>query len=148
MKAILTGHAHIDLVWLWPESIGEQKAVRTFATADRLLNAYPEFAFGYSQPASYEAVGRRASGLMQRVSEHVKEGRWEPVGAMYVESDTLIACGEALLRSLWVGQQEFQRIQGKPSKVLWLPDGFGFTSCLPALMRMTGVSYFFTNKLM
>src|SRR5690606_39479338 len=26
-KAVLTGHAHIDLVWLWPERVGEFKAV-------------------------------------------------------------------------------------------------------------------------
>jgi alpha-mannosidase len=148
VRATLTGHAHIDLVWLWPESTGEQKAVRTFATTERLLKDYPDFVFGYSQPASYEAVQRRAPGLMNRVMRHVRSGQWEPVGAMYVESDTLLACGEALLRSLTLGQKGFCKLTRKPSEVLWLPDAFGFSGCLPALMQLAGVSFFYTNKLM
>lgn len=148
VHATLTGHAHIDLVWLWPERTGEQKAVRTFATAETLLKTYPDFVFGYSQPASYEAIGRRAPGLMQRVNRQIRAGRWETAGAMYVESDSLMACGEALLRSLTLGQEGFQALQGTPSKILWLPDAFGFSSCLPALMQMAGVQAFYTNKLM
>ncbi|MEM8737066.1 MAG: alpha-mannosidase, partial [Planctomycetota bacterium] len=31
MDATLTGHAHIDLVWLWPERTGEFKAVHSLA---------------------------------------------------------------------------------------------------------------------
>lgn len=147
-RVTLTGHAHIDLVWLWPEATGEQKAVRTFATVESLMARYPEFYFGYSQPASYEAVRRRNPGLMRRVQRRIKEGRWEVTGAMYVESDTLMACGEALLRSFTLGQEQFQKLQGSPSPVLWLPDAFGFSGCLPRLMRMTDTEYFFTNKLM
>lgn len=146
-KVTLTGHAHIDLIWLWPERTGEQKAVRTFATVSRLIDTYPEFHFGYSQPASYEAVGRRAPGLLRRVSNQIRKGRWEPAGAMYVESDTLIPCGEALLRSLLIGQRGFKQLQGSGSPVLWLPDAFGFSSCLPTLMRLADVPYFYTGKL-
>ncbi|MDE1169736.1 MAG: glycoside hydrolase family 38 C-terminal domain-containing protein [Verrucomicrobium sp.] len=146
-RVTLTGHAHIDLVWLWPEKTGEQKAVRTFATVNRLVDAYPEFYFGYSQPASYAAVQRRAPGLMRKVKRQIRGGRWEALGAMYIESDTLLACGEALLRSLTLGQEDFRRINGKPSPVLWLPDAFGFTACLPALMRLADVTGFYTNKL-
>ncbi|OAM88752.1 alpha-mannosidase [Termitidicoccus mucosus] len=146
-KAVLTGHAHIDLVWLWPEATGEQKAVRTFATVRTLLDRYPEFHFGYSQPASYEAVERRAPGLMTQVRRQIAGGRWEATGAMYVESDTLMPCGEAILRSLLIGQERFKTLQGAPSPVLWLPDAFGFSGCLPRLMQLADVSWFFTNKL-
>lgn len=148
VRMTLSGHAHIDLVWLWPESVGEQKAVRTFSTADRLLDQYPHFYFGYSQPASYDAVARRSPGLSRRVARQIRRGRWEAVGAMYVESDSLMACGEALLRSFTLGQKGFEKLNGRPSSVLWLPDAFGFSSCLPALMNLTGVTGFFTNKLM
>lgn len=147
VRATLTGHAHIDLVWLWPERTGEQKAVRTFATADRLLKMYPDFHFGYSQSASYEAVARRVPGLLRRVVRHIRKGRWEAEGAMYVESDSVMACGEALLRSLTLGQKGFQKLTGKFSRTLWLPDAFGFSACLPGLMRLAGVGSFFTNKL-
>ncbi|MFZ4778583.1 MAG: alpha-mannosidase, partial [Terrimicrobiaceae bacterium] len=145
--ALATGHAHIDLVWLWPERVGEFKAVHTFATANRLMDEYPEFQFAYSQPASYEAVKRRCPDIWDAAQKRIKEGRWEAQGAMEVESDTQLACGEALARSFLVGQQGFQALTGKPSSILWLPDVFGYSGCLPQLMRETGVESFFTTKL-
>ncbi len=147
IKAVLTGHAHIDLVWLWPERSSEFKAVHTFSTMDRLMDLYPEFVFGYSQPASYDAVGRISPKLMNRVGRRIKTGRWEPVGATEVESDTLMACGEALARSFLLGQDGYRRIQGRPSPVLWIPDVFGYCASLPQIMLQTGVEYFFTTKL-
>ena len=146
-RALLTGHAHIDLVWLWPENVGEFKAVHTFATANRLMDKYPEFKFGYSQPVSYEAVGRRAPELLVATKKRIREKRWDATGATEVESDTLLACGEALARSFLIGQRRFTELRGSPSRLLWLPDVFGYTPCLPQLMRETGVEYFYTTKL-
>jgi alpha-mannosidase len=146
-KCILTGHAHLDLVWIWPERMGELKAVNIFATADRLMEEYPEYRFAYSQPASYEAVKRREPDLYKRVLGRVRSKQWEATGAMYVESDTIFACGEALARSFILGQQGFKVINGKGSKLTWLPDVFGYSACLPQIMKQTGVEYFFTTKM-
>ncbi|MDR1280918.1 MAG: alpha-mannosidase [Opitutaceae bacterium] len=147
MKAVLTGHAHIDLVWLWPERIGERKAVHSWSTQARLLKEYPEFRFGYSQPASYDAVKRISPALHTRVKSLIKDGRWDATGASYVECDTQIPCGEALLRSLRLGQQGFTDLRGNPAKVFWLPDVFGYSGCMPQLLRGLGVEGFFTSKL-
>ncbi|MGB0371455.1 MAG: alpha-mannosidase [Opitutales bacterium] len=146
-KCILSGHAHVDLVWIWPERMGELKAVNVFATANHLINAYPEFKFAYSQPASYQAVARREPELYAAVEERIQEGTWQATGAMQVESDTLIACGEALARSFTVGQDGFSEINGEPSSLTWLPDVFGYSACLPQIMAQTGVKYFFTTKM-
>jgi alpha-mannosidase len=146
--AVLAGQTHIDLVWLWPERVGELKAVHTFATVDRLMARYPDFRFFYSQTASYRAVGRRAPALLRRVRARIREKRWEATGALEVESDTILPCGEALARSFLLGQAEFARLRGgSPARVLWLPDVFGYSACLPQLMRQTGAEYFFTTKL-
>lgn len=147
LRAVLTGHAHIDLVWLWPERVGEFKAVHSWSTQVRLLRTYPEFRFGYSQPASYEAVARRAPGLHARVRGLIAEGRWEATGASYVESDTQLPCGEALWRSLRLGQTAFAALRGRPATVFWLPDVFGYSGCLPQLLQACGVTGFFTTKL-
>ncbi len=147
IRSVLTGHAHIDLVWLWPERTGEYKATHTFSTMNRLMDIYPDFVFGYSQPASYDAVKRISPRLMDQVRKRIASGKWEPLGATEVESDTLMACGEALARSFLLGQKGFQRLQGKPSRVLWIPDVFGYCGSLPQIMRQTGVDYFFTTKL-
>ncbi|WFB35437.1 glycoside hydrolase family 38 C-terminal domain-containing protein [Kiritimatiellota bacterium B12222] len=147
ISCVLTGHAHIDLVWLWPERSSEYKAVHTFSSMNRLMDHYPEFIFGYSQPASYDAVERNAPQLMKEVKKRIGQGKWEPVGATEVESDTLMACGEALARSFIYGQRGYERLQGKPSEVLWIPDVFGYCGSLPQIMKQTGVAYFFTTKL-
>ncbi len=147
LNAVLTGHAHLDLVWLWPEVVGEFKAVRTFAIANRLMDRYPEFRFGYSQPASYEAVERRSPEIMAAVRERLASGQWDATGATEVESDTVLACGEALARSFLIGQRRFEALRGSPARVLWLPDVFGYTPCLPQIMKQCGVDYFYTTKL-
>lgn len=146
INAIATGHAHIDLVWLWPERVGELKAVHTFSTVNYLMDRYQDFRFGYSQPASYEAVARREPELMETVRGRIREGRWEAVGAMYVEADNLLPCGEVLARCMTIGQKGFESLQGKISPLLWLPDVFGFSVCLPQVMKLGGADYFFTSK--
>lgn len=147
LKAILTGHAHIDLVWLWPERAGEFKAVHSFANALRMMEQYPEIRFGYSQPASYEAVQRRSPALMQRVREQITAERWEPTGALYVESDIQLPCGEALVRAFALGQAGFRDLRGSDSRCVWLPDVFGYSACLPTIMAGFDVPYFYTTKL-
>jgi alpha-mannosidase len=147
VTCVLTGHAHVDLVWLWPERIGELKAVHSFATMNRLMEDYPEFRFAYSQPASYEAVKKRSPELYREVVRRIRSGKWQATGAMYVESDTLLACGEALGRSFTLGQKAFRAINERAAKLNWLPDVFGYSACLPQLMKLTGVDYFFTTKM-
>lgn len=147
IRCTLTGHAHIDLVWMWPEKTGETKAVHSFATADYLMERYPEFRFGYSQPASYEAVERKSPELMNRVRKRIAERKWDATGALYVESDNILACGETLARSFLLGQEWFKKETGAYAETVWLPDVFGYTGCLPQLMRLAGAKYFYTNKL-
>ena len=147
LSVVLTGHAHIDLVWLWPERAGEFKAVHTFANALRMLEQYPEVTFGYSQPASYEAVGRRNAGLLDRVQEQMEAGRWEATGAMYVESDVQLPCGEGLVRAFELGQAGFRELTGRDSRCVWLPDVFGYSACLPTIMAGFDVPYFYTTKM-
>lgn len=147
LRAVLTGHAHLDLVWLWTEAMGEAKAVHTFATVDRLMAQYPELRFAFSQPASYEAVGRRAPALLEAVRGRINEGRWEATGVLHVESDSQLPCGEALARSFTLGQQAFEDLRGRRADLVWLPDVFGYSGCLPQLIRLAGAKWFFTTKL-
>jgi len=64
-----------------------------------------------------------------------------------VEMDTLLPCGEALFRTFSLGKDVFLEQVGKSSATLWLPDVFGYSGCLPQIMRMNGVRRFFTTKL-
>ncbi|MCS7009445.1 MAG: hypothetical protein NZL93_05870, partial [Chthoniobacterales bacterium] len=147
LHATTIGHAHIDLVWLWPEDITEAKLVHTFSTVERLLDQYPEFIFSHSQPAAYRLLKKRSPELYNQVLSRIQQSRWEPVGALEVEADTFLPTGEALARSFLLGQQQFQNISGYKSLVLWLPDSFGFSASIPTLMAEFDVPFFFSAKL-
>jgi len=143
----VVGHAHIDLVWLWPEEETYRKAEHTFSTVLRLMEEYPELIFQHSSPLLYRKLRSRNPHLSEAVSMRAEEGRWERSGAMELESDVLLTSGEGLARSFYFGQQFFKEKNGSYSQLLWLPDVFGYPACLPQLMRLGGVQQFYTTKL-
>ena len=145
-KVALTGHAHIDLAWLWPYEETRRKLRRTFHTALGLLARSPDFVFNQSTAHYYAQVEEDDPGLFEAIRERVAEGRWEPIGAMWVEPDTNMPTGESLVRQLLYGQGYFERAFGAPSRVCWLPDCFGFSPALPQLLRQAGVDSFVTTK--
>ncbi|APF20226.1 glycoside hydrolase family 38 [Caldithrix abyssi DSM 13497] len=141
------GHAHLDLAWLWPIRETIRKGARTFSTVLKMMDMYPEFIFGASQPQLYEWMKEYYPSLYARIKEKIKQGRWEPLGAMWVESDTNLVGGESLVRQFLYGKRFFQKEFGKDIKNLFLPDTFGYTAALPQIMKKCGVEYFLTIKL-
>lgn len=141
------GHTHIDVAWKWDLGQTREKAVRSFATALRLMERYPDFQFMLSQPQLYEYVKEDAPELFQKVKERVAEGRWEVEGAMWLEPDTNIPSGEALVRQIIHGRRFFREEFNKESEVLWLPDVFGYSAALPQILSKSGIKYFATSKL-
>lgn len=141
------GHAHLDLAWLWPIRETIRKGARTFATALLLMERYPDYRFGASQPQLYDWMKKRYPKLYGRVKERIREGRWEPQGAMWVESDTNVPGGESLVRQILYGKRFFREEFGEEMKSLWMPDVFGYTASLPQLLRKAGVEYMMTQKL-
>ncbi|GMA62911.1 glycosyl hydrolase-related protein [Alicyclobacillus fastidiosus] len=141
------GHAHIDLAWLWPIRETMRKGARTFSTALRMMERYPDYVFGASQPQLYQWIKERHPKLYRQVKQRVKEGRWEVQGAMWVEPDSNLAGGEALVRQILYGKRFFQQEFDIDVKVLWLPDVFGYTASLPQILKKSGVDYMMTQKL-
>ena len=144
---LLTGHAHLDLAWLWPLAETRRKAQRTFSTALGLLERFPELTFNQSSAQAYAFVEEDDPALFARVQAAAADGRWEPIGGMWVEPDLNAPCGESLVRQLLYGQRYFARAFGAIHTVCWLPDCFGFTPALPQLLRGAGIERFFTIKL-
>ena len=85
--------------------------------------------------------------MFRRIKERVAEGRWEPVGGMWVEPDCQVIGGESFVRQLLYGQGYFQEKFGQRSTVAWLPDTFGFSPAIPQLLKSAGLAGFFTYKL-
>jgi alpha-mannosidase len=141
------GHAHIDLAWLWPIRETKRKAARTFSTALMLMDKYPDYIFGASQPQLYTWVKESYPLLYEKIKKKVAEGRWEPQGGMWVEADTNVSGGEALVRQILYGKRFFRQEFDKDIRILWLPDVFGYSGSLPQILRKSGIDYFMTIKL-
>ena len=147
LKISAIGHAHIDLGWLWPIRETIRKGARTFATVLALMDRYPDYVFGASQPQLYQWMKDYYPQLYKKIQAKVTEGRWEIQGAMWVEADTNISSGEALIRQIIYGKRFFREEFGKDPKMLWLPDVFGYSAALPQILKKAGVDYFLTIKL-
>ncbi len=143
----LVGHSHIDYTWLWPMEETLNKILRTFSNVVLLAREYPFFKFSQSSAQMYENVKELSPELFQRIKELVEEGRWEPVGGMWVESDCTIPSMESLIRQFYYGQKFFEREFGRKSSVCWLPDIFGFSWILPQILKEAGMELFVTTKL-
>jgi len=111
------------------------------------MDHYPEFVFACSQPAQYEWVKESYPDLYRRIKEKAAAGQWEPVGAMWVEADCNLPSGESLVRQLLHGKRYFMQEFGYETRILWLPDVFGYPGNLPQLIKESGCDYFLTQKL-
>jgi len=146
-RICLTGHSHIDTAWLWPIRETIRKCGRTFSTACRLMEQFPDYVFSCSQPQLYAYTKRYFPKLYGEIRKWVKRGRWETTGAMWVEADCNTTSGEALVRQMLYGIAFFRREFGTRPRSLWLPDVFGYSAALPQILRRCGLPYFFTCKL-
>lgn len=141
------GHAHLDLAWLWPVSQTRRKGLRTFSTALRQMERYPQYHFAASQPALYQMVKEDDPELFERVVQRMGEGRWEAVAATWVEMDCNLPGGESLVRQFLFGKQFCREELGVDPTVLFLPDVFGYSAALPQIMADCGVPGFMTTKI-
>ena len=85
--------------------------------------------------------------LFERVKKAIKGGRWLADGAMWVEPDTNMAGGEALIRQVLYGKKYFREELGVDSQLLWLPDTFGYSAVLPQILKKSVVKYLVTQKI-
>ena len=143
----LSGHAHLDLGWLWPVHETRRKGRRTLHTVLELMDRWPDFTFNQSSAQLYAWMEQDDPALFAGIRKRVAEGRFEVVGGMWVEPDCQKSGGEALARHLLYGQRYFRQQFGQTCTVAWLPDTFGFTPALPQLLLQAGVTGFFTTKL-
>lgn len=145
--ATCIGHTHIDVAWWWTVEQTREKVGRSFATVLKLMEEYPNYKFMSSQPQLYYFLKERYPELYAKVKERIKEGRWEPEGGMWVEADCNLTSGESLVRQFMHGKRFFKEEFGVDSKILWLPDVFGYSGALPQIMKKSGIDYFMTTKL-
>lgn len=146
-NVVCVGHSHIDTAWLWPVRQTREKCQRTFSTAVNMMKEFPEYKFITSQPQQFQFIKENEPELFEEVKEMVKSGNWEIEGAMWVEPDCNLPSGESLCRQLLHGKRFMKQEFGVDSKILWLPDVFGYSAALPQILKKAGVTRFVTSKI-
>lgn len=144
---LAVGNSHLDTAWLWPLRETRRKAVRTFSTASTMLDREPDYRFAASQPQQLAWVRDGQPELFERIRAHVAAGRFDVVGAMWVEPDCNVPSGESLARQVIHGKRFWRDELGVDVDGLWLPDVFGYSAALPQILAAGGVDWFLTQKL-
>ena len=141
------GNCHIDTCWLWPWAETKRKIARSWSNQCDLIDRYPEHRFACSQAQQFKWLENLYPKLFDRVKTKVREGHFQPVGGSWVEHDTNLPSGESLVRQFLYGQRYFESRFGQRCRTFWLPDTFGYSSQLPQVTRLAGMSRFFTQKI-
>ncbi len=111
-----TGHAHIDVAWLWTLGQTRRKSERTFYNVIRLMDQFPDYHFTQSQPQLYQFIKEDQPALFEAIKQKIKEGRWEPIGGMWVEADCNLSGAEALARQFLLGRTFFREHFGQEAE--------------------------------
>src|SRR5690606_22452339 len=130
-----TGHAHIDSAWLWPTRETVRKVTRTYSNVLSLMDEDADVSFVSSSAQHFAWVRDADPELFERIRARVREGRFIPVGNMWVESDVNMPSGESLARQLLYGTRLFEEEFGFRSKTGWLPDSAAYPGPLPQLRQ-------------
>ncbi|MEV6116475.1 glycoside hydrolase family 38 C-terminal domain-containing protein [Streptomyces sp. NPDC052109] len=141
------GHAHIDSAWLWPLRETVRKVARTASNMTALLEDEPDFVFAMSQAQQFAWLKDHRPEVYARVKKAVAEGRFVPVGGMWVESDTNMPGSEAMARQFVHGKRFFLEEFGIENDEAWLPDTFGFAAGLPQIIKAAGSTRLLTQKI-
>ncbi len=141
------GHSHMDTAWLWTRKETEKKCARTYANQMSLMDQYPDYTFIQSSAYHGDIIRRLYPDLFEEIKKRVKEGRYEPNGGVWIESDCNIPSGEYMVRQFVWGQRFTRKHFDYTSDAFWLPDTFGYSASLPQIMQGCGVKYFLTTKM-
>ncbi|MCB0283874.1 MAG: alpha-mannosidase, partial [Calditrichaeota bacterium] len=147
LTAHAVGHAHIDTAWLWPLEETIRKCARSFSSQLELIDKYPGFVFGASQPQHFAFIKEHYPGLYHKIKEKVAAGRFELQGGMWVEADCNLISGESMVRQILYGKNFFMDEFEIEVDNLWLPDVFGYSAALPQILKKSGINYFVTQKI-
>jgi alpha-mannosidase len=142
----LATYSHIDAAWRWPLQEGLQQSDSTFRSVLTVLERFPELRFSETSASYYQWIRLTDPATFARVHDMVEQRRWEPIGGWWTEADVNIVSGESMMRQAEYGLREFQDHLGVRTRVAFLPDSFGSSANLPAILRAQGFEYYVLGR--
>ena len=135
----LVANSHIDPVWLWTWSEGLNEALSTVTTVLKLMRERTELTYIRGETLIYDELRRNAPSAFATIKRLVREGRWDPVGATYVQPDMNLTAVETLHRHFDMGQQFFHEHFQRRAWAGWSADCFGHSPFLPDILLAHGL---------
>ncbi|EAY02387.1 Glycosyl hydrolases family 38 protein [Trichomonas vaginalis G3] len=146
------GYSHLDSVWEWPFNISHYKFRNTVSSMIHLFenpptDEIPKWRFLATSPLHYKWLEKDDPILFEKLMEYAKKDRIEVDGLTFVEMDTNLPSGEALVRQVLYGVKYFEGKLGFKQSTLFLPDCFGFSPSIPQILKNAGIENFVTSKI-
>ncbi|QYM80314.1 glycoside hydrolase family 38 [Horticoccus luteus] len=135
-------NAHLDPVWLWDQREGFNEGINTCRTVLNLMDEFPDLTFLRGEAAIYEHIRRNDPPTFARILRMIRAGRWDPVGATWIQPDTNLPDTEILCRHYDVGRRYFRQHLGVEPTAAWQADSFGHSAGLPDILAAAGMKYF------
>lgn len=146
LDVLAVAHAHIDMNWMWRFDETVNITLSTFRTILNFMKEYEGFTFAQSQASVYKIVEQYDHEMLQEIKRYIKQGRWEPTVAAWVEPDKNMPSGETLSRHLLYSKQYVSKLLDYPIEKLNLdfePDTFGHNANVPQILAQGGVKYYY-----
>ncbi len=144
----MIGYSHIDPAWLWDKNEGENIVWK--GTSEGILalqKDFPDLIYAANQMHCYRWMENDYPELFKQIQKDIKAGKWEPVGAEWVEPDGNIPAGESYVRQFFYGRKYSKEKLGIVSTVGWTPDSFGYNWNLPQILKKSDMRGFVTQKI-
>src|SRR5262245_26010489 len=140
-RYVLVSHFHWDREWYRPFEAYRARLVDAVDRVLDLLATDPGFRFLLDgQTAVLEDYLAIRPARRDALARGVREGRLA-IGPWYVQPDSLLPSGEALVRNLLRGRAVGAAV-GPVSRIAYVPDSFGHPAQFPQLFTQFGLTAF------
>jgi len=136
----LTPHTHYDVVWAFTKEEYLQINQKIVEEATDLMET-SDFKFCLEQTFLLQEIEKRNPSLFRRLKRLIKTGKLEIVDGEYLMADTMLPCGEVLVRNIALGKRYCQEKFGIEVPVAWVADSFGMNAQLPQIYKKMGYKW-------
>jgi len=136
----LVPHTHYDAAWAFTKEEYLQINEVILEEAARLMET-SEFKFCVEQTFLLNQISKRNHNLFQRLKKMIKAGKLEIVDGQYLMADTMLPCGEVLVRNILLGKRYCKQKFGVDVPVAWVADSFGMNAQLPQIYKKAGYKW-------
>ncbi len=145
-KIYLICNSHLDPIWLWNRTSGRSAWLNTMHSVVRIMQENPDMKFTCSAAAQYRYIEECDPALFRKISELIREKRWEIVGGWEVQPDVIISRPQTLIHQALSGKKYFLDRFNVDVKIGYCVDSFGHAAGLPKILNASGFTHYVYSR--